>query len=211
VAAWWYFVRPTDALPLVYATAKVIQAALPLVGWWLLGMPRRAAWSLDGRTVRAGLTSGVTLAAGVFALYYGVFRGTAWVEAARPAIEHRLAAFGATSWVGFLAIGLGLSLVHSLFEEYYWRWFVFDALAERIPLSAAFAVSGLAFAAHHVIVIDRLLSGAPAMAVALALTVAAGGAFWAWQRHRYRSLLAPWIGHACVDLAVFWVGWEVLT
>ena len=209
VAAWFYFVRPTDHLPFVYATAKVVQAALPLVGWLALGMRRRSAWRVDGRIVRNGLIGGAILALPIPLLYYLVFRGADWIEASRGPIENRLAAFGATTWVGFLAIALALSLAHSLFEEYYWRWFVFDALRDRISLAAALVVSGLAFASHHVIVIDRLLGGEPVLAAAFALAVAGAGVVWAWQRDRDGSLVSAWVGHAIVDGAIFWVGWEI--
>lgn len=210
-AAWWYFVRPTDALPLVYATAKILQAGLPLVGWWILGMGRRPAWRLDARVALHGLGAALLFSAPLLAAYALLFRGTPVVEAARPAIEARLEAFSATSLGGFLVVALGLSLAHSLFEEYYWRWFVFDALAERTSLPVALAVSGVAFASHHVIVIDRLLGGGrPFLVAVLTLGVAIAGAAWAWLRHRDRSLISPWIGHAAVDGTIFWIGWEIL-
>jgi membrane protease YdiL (CAAX protease family) len=101
-----------------------------------------------------------------------------------------------------------LSLANSAVEEYYWRWFVFGRCRRHLALAGAAILSGLAFAAHHgivLVVMFGVIAG-----VGLTLGVAIGGVFWAWLYDRYGSLYASWISHLLVDLAVMSIGYRML-
>jgi uncharacterized protein len=41
------------------------------------------------------------------------------------------------------------------------------------------------------------------------LSVAVGGAFWAWLYQRTGSLYGPWLSHLLVDAAIFLVGYDL--
>jgi len=223
LAAWTYFVvwAHTPWMKVLYAASKVVQAALPLLGWWALNMERRpargSAAEFPSQAARpgaalAGLISGGAIGGVVLAAFAGPL--PAWLpftEIARN-IHERLVDLGAATPLRFLLLALGLSVAHSLFEEYYWRWFLFGQLQPRMPLPAALALSGLAFASHHWIVVDSFLGGQHRLAVTLplTLTVAVGGAWWAWLFRRHRSLLAPWLSHLLVDGALMAVGWQLV-
>ena len=45
--------------------------------------------------------------------------------------------FGLSSPLGFLGLAMFLSLIHSLLEEVYWRWYAFGRLAWDHSLGAA--------------------------------------------------------------------------
>jgi membrane protease YdiL (CAAX protease family) len=217
-AALTYFVvwAHTPWMKVLYAASKVVQAALPLLGWWALGMERRPGWAARpsgrSRAALAGLISGGAIGGVVLAAFAGPL--PAWLPLAEVArrIHERLVDLGAATPLRFLLLALGLSVVHSLFEEYYWRWFFFGQLQLRLPLPAALTLAGLAFASHHWIVVDSFLGGEHRLAVTLplTLTVAAGGAWWGWLFQRHRSLLAPWLSHLLVDGALMAVGWQLV-
>lgn len=213
-AAWVYFItlagRPGMAA--TYLAAKAAQALLPLVGWYALGMHRHPAWSRPAQGWGSGILAGALLSLPAVVLYAAFLRGTALLEGAPAQIEQRLDAFHATTLGGYLALALALSLLHSLFEEYYWRWFLFAALRERMAWWAALTLSSAAFAAHHAVVIAGLLGpGAPAWVIAAGtLAVAVAGATWSWLYQRHGSLLAPWASHVVVDLAVMAIGLDLI-
>ena len=69
------------------------------------------------------------------------------------AIAEKVSHFGIASPAGFVAMTIFYAVVNSLLEEYYWRWFVFGQMRRFLPPAAAIAVSSLAFALHHVIVL----------------------------------------------------------
>ena len=70
-----------------------------------------------------------------------------------------------------------ISILHSLLEEYYWRWFIFGELKQYVPLVMAITLSSLAFMAHHVIVLYVFLPGEFLTAVVpFSLCIGVGGA-----------------------------------
>jgi membrane protease YdiL (CAAX protease family) len=213
VAAWLYFVVcvNTPWMRLLYAGCKVAQAAIPLLGWWVLGMERQRPWSRIRGAMVAGLVSGIALGGGILALRAGPLAGWAPLAAAAGPIRQRLVDLGAATPARYLLLALALSVAHSLFEELYWRWFLLGQLQRRMPLPAALVLAGCAFAAHHWIVIDSFLAGRHRLvATLLTLSVAAAGVFWGWLFQRYHSLVAPWISHLLVDAALMALGWQLV-
>jgi uncharacterized protein len=81
---------------------------------------------------------------------------------------------------GGISPPLADSLLHSLLEEYYWRWFVFGQLHRLIALWPAIMISALAFMGHHVVVLGVYLTETPRVAWIISAAVAIGGGFWAW-------------------------------
>src|SRR5512133_3458078 len=121
-------------------------------------------------------------------------------------MQAKVAAFGVTPPLRFLALGAFYSLVHSAAEQYYWHWFVFGELRRACGASTALAASSLAFAAHHLIILGTFFGWTSPWTPTLTLAVAAGGTVWAWLYHRSGSLLGPWLGHTLVGAAIFAVG-----
>jgi membrane protease YdiL (CAAX protease family) len=110
----------------------------------------------------------------------------------------------------FALLGLGYSVVHSLLEEYYWRWFVFAQLRHRTSLLTAVLVSSLGFMAHHVIVLATYFGWDSPISYLASIGVAVGGAVWALLYERTGSLYGGWLSHCLVDAAIFLIGFEML-
>lgn len=192
----------------VYAVAKVLQFALPVVwvGWFCgtrLSWPR---WTSRG--VASGLAFGVAVAAALAALYIGL-AGTELLKEAVAPIRDKIQGLGLATPVRLAAVGVFYSLIHSLLEEYYWRWFVFGRFRGLMSVAMAAAVSSVAFAAHHVVVLWAYFAHAPWAAVLLAGCVAVGGGVWAWLYHKSQSIYAVWLSHLVVDAAIFAVGYHL--
>ncbi len=105
------------------------------------------------------------------------------------------------------------SAIHSLLEEYYWRWFVFGQLSRICHIPMAIAVSSIGFAAHHVLVLGLYFgySGPAAMFTLLfTMAIVIGGAFWAWLYRASNSLISSWLSHALIDAAIFAIGYTML-
>ncbi len=192
----------------VFGAAKALQFALPIV-WVGLVCRERLAWPRPShRGLAIGLTFGLAVAGALWLLYQGLLGTPLMDEALRP-IREKIAGLGVDSAWRFAALGVFYSLVHSLLEEYYWRWFVFGRLRRLVPLVPAIAVSSLGFAAHHVILLWHYFSHAPVVALLLSACVAVGGVAWAWLYERSESIYGPWLSHLCVDAAIFAVGFQL--
>jgi hypothetical protein len=145
----------------------------------------------------------------MFGLYYGFLRASPVLAGAPRAVASQMADFGIESMAGFLLLAGFISLVHSLAEEYYWRWFVFGQLRESVPLAAAIIISSLGFMAHHVLVIGKFLGGYGPYTWFFSLCVATGGGLWAFLYHRTRTLYGAWLSHFMVDAGLMWIGFDL--
>ena len=170
-ATWLYFVVLPGGrwmLP-AYAACKVLQFAFPLI--WVLGVERgRPPKNLTpwpplpshtlppgrggtGAGLLAGLLSGLGFAAFLLILWKTLIAGGPLAARAAQAASAKLAGFGIETAVGYLLLAVFYSVLHSLLEEYYWRWFVFGQLARGCKLPSAIAISAVGFSAHHVLVL----------------------------------------------------------
>jgi hypothetical protein len=208
LGAWLYFVQleGTELAKPTYFVSKVLQLGIPLA--WIL-LTRQRPSRLLGRTgIGSGLAYGAVFAAGVLGAWHWVLRGTELSAQATQRIEVKIADFGISTPLSYLGMALGLSLVHSLFEEFYWRWFVYGRLTLYLPVPVAAVLGALAFTSHHVIV---LAAYAPpgsfwTHAVPGAAAVLLGGILWSYLFQRHQNLTSPWVSHILVDLALMGTG-----
>jgi membrane protease YdiL (CAAX protease family) len=213
VAAWFYFVRPADegTMRIFYAAGKGVQFAFPALWVWLV-QRTRPRWPLTRRGVGWGLGFGLLVVAAMLGLYHGYLKESPYLAGTRASLEEKLTQIGADTPAAFLAMAVFICVLHAAFEEYYWRWFVFGQLRRGLPPVPAGVLASLAFAAHHVLVLDVYLGAEHFWTATLffALCVAAGGAVWAWLYHRTGSLSGPWLSHLLVDAGLMWIGYDLM-
>ena len=214
--AWWYYVALSgdggSDLPrkLAFGACKVVEVVLPLafVLLWERRLPRPRRPHREG--VALGLGFGLVVAAGMLTAYYGWLRESPFLAHAPAALLAVLRKFGIDTLPGFLTWSAFAVAANSLFEEYYFRWFLFGRLRAFVPFWAAVALSALAFMAHHVILLNGFLGDRFwTVAAPLSLSIAVGGGVWAWLYARTGSLYAPWVSHAIIDMAVMAIGWDL--
>ncbi|MDZ4818559.1 MAG: CPBP family intramembrane glutamic endopeptidase [Planctomycetota bacterium] len=211
---WVYFIllakEPEVTQQLAFSIGKGIQFALPLV-WVYFRNPARFGFpprSLRG--VGEGIVFGLIVGAAMLIAYHWWLKPGGYFVAAAAEVNAKVQGLGAGTPVRFLFMALFYCVVHSLLEEYYWRWFVFGELrqVQRWPIAAV--VSGIGFTAHHVLVIGMYFGWSSPLTVLFSLAVTIGGIYWAWLYQRSGSLLGPWVSHLLIDGAIFVVGWDLL-
>ena len=202
---------PNPAQQLAYATGKAVQFSFPVLCLWLFErrLPRPARPTTRG--LGLGLAFGLSVAAGMIGLYFLLLRDAPLFAQMRVELRQKLTEFNLTTPFAFFAFAAFLTLLHSLLEEYYFRWFLFGWLKRQVPLAVAVVLSSLAFMGHHVVVLGVYLPGHVLTGVLpFSLCVGVGGAVWAWLYHRSGSLYAPWLSHAVVDAAMFVIGYDLV-
>jgi membrane protease YdiL (CAAX protease family) len=227
IMTWFYFValsRPQTSEPRelvsapgnfwvqsAYGAGKVVQFSFPLL--YLAFMdpkvvrPRRPQFKGLGLGIGFGLWVGI----GVFFLYHVGLRSWLIEMDTASRIRSKIEEFNADTPLRYAGLAGFLAVVHSLLEEYYWRWFVFGRLRTLISLPLAIALSSLAFMAHHVIVLSRFFPNEFwTAAVPFSLCIAVGGAFWAWLYNHTGSIYSPWVSHLLVDVAVLGIGYDMV-
>jgi membrane protease YdiL (CAAX protease family) len=153
----------------------------------------------------------IVIVAGMCGVYFLVLKHSSLFEDTPEKLATLLANFHSNTPLVFFAMAAFISVLHSLLEEYYWRWFVFGRLERYLPVAAAIAISSVAFMAHHVFVLAYYFPGRFWLAtVPFSLGVAIGGALWAWLYHRFQTLYAPWISHMLADAAIMAIGYDMV-
>lgn len=124
-------------------------------------------------------------------------------------VADRVEKLNLKSVYGFLLLGVFYAMLHSLMEEYYFRWFVFGQLRQLLSFVPAACLCGLSFMAHHVIVLS-VYFGPSFHTCFLSLCIGVGGFIWAWQYEQSQNLYGCWLGHAIVDAAIFAIGYDLI-
>jgi hypothetical protein len=221
VMAWVYFVAlaqpvdpagaPVSRALAAYMASKCVQFGFPI--FWLWGVERRrlrpAVPSFKGLAL--GLGFGLLVAALILCAYHGILNGSAILSAMPGRIRDKLILFHAQTPGRYLLLGVFIAGLHSLMEEYYWRWFVFGELRRRVAVAPAIALSALAFMAHHVVVLGVYLPRHFfTAALPFSLCVALGGAMWAWLYQRTGTIYSCWVSHLIIDAAILAVGYDMV-
>lgn len=193
-----------------YGVGKVVQFGFPLV-WVLAVQRRRFRLRRPGAGgLPEGIGFGALVLAGMLLTYHLWLQPDGLLEPAGGEVRDLLGRFGMDTPTRFLGLGVFISLLHSLLEEYYWRWFVFGELRRLTSLWPAILISSLGFMAHHVLLLGKYFDGLTPATALFSLAVAVGGVVWAWVYHRSDSLLGPWLSHLLVDAGIFLVGYQMV-
>ena len=210
LAAWFYFDLFSHHLfsRWLYGATKVFTVLWPVIAVKLiLGEPwprLSLGWNPHGRALGLGVATGASIL-GLMWLLLQTGVGEV-VQQSAESIRQKTEALGVLDH--YWAFGCFIAFMHSLIEEYYWRWFVYGQLRHLVAQGAAHVAAGLAFAAHHIIVTTQYFP--LALGVSLGLVVGVGGMIWSWMYERQGTLAGAWISHALVDLGILSVGHKLL-
>ena len=193
-----------------YASGKFIQFLFPVI--WIASIQRsQIGWNRPQRNDLVwGCGLGLGLLTAMLALYYFGLKPAGALTVAAQAVRQKVVGIGVGSVRDYIVLSVFYALIHSLLEEYYWRWFVFGRLRHLTSLPWAIGISSVGFMAHHVCIVSVYFGWFSLGRIVLSLAVAAGGALWAWLYQRTGSLFGPWISHALVDAAIFIVGYDLV-
>jgi membrane protease YdiL (CAAX protease family) len=204
--------KPGSAVAMTFSLGKFVQFALPIVYvWWFepsqIRLARPTFCSMP-HAIGFALIVGVLM----FVLYYTWIVHIPGVAENTPAKIHVfLQEFHCTTPLTFLMMGIFICGIHSLLEEYYWRWFMFGWMRRLMPVWAAIVVSSVGFMLHHIVVLGVYFPGHFwTLAMPFSVCVGVGGGYWAWLYQRSGALYAPWLSHLLVDTAILLLGYEML-
>ena len=208
-----YFVilasAPQTIQQLAYSIGKIIQFALPIVWIVFVCKERLLIRPFNRRGFLEGALFGIVVLTMMLAIYLFWLRLPGNVLApdsvACGAILGKISGIGLGNTTLFILLGVFYSIIHSGFEEYYWRWFVFRKLS-----CSAFSAS-LGFTLHHVILLGTYFGYHSPYCWLASLGVFVGGWYWCWLYRRSDSIWGAWIGHGIVDAAIFTIGFFIMT
>ncbi len=193
-----------------YAIGKSVQFLLPIVFVWFFDREFLTV-SHDRNNSRGwcwfGLLFGLLVVAGIYTIYFAYLEGGSVAETLVKGARAKVTGMGVDSVWKYAALGGFYALVHSLLEEYYWRWFIFRYLKKSVSFFSANLISSLGFMAHHIFLLGFFLGWTQPLPYVFSLAIAIGGFVWAWIYDKTNSLLIPWISHLVVDAGIFSLGY----
>jgi hypothetical protein len=209
--AYFVWLEGTAWVAPAYLGAKALQFAGPVGALGVL-LAAAVGPSRPGHSIALGLGTGIAGAAFTWITYVSLFRGGDMAARATEAITVKLADFHLDALWRYVLAALLISFLHSWLEEVYWRAFVYRWLQRLMQSEWSLLLAALGFAAHHLIVIGVYLGDAPILVVLLmSVPVVLGGILWCLlYRTTGNRLLAPWISHICLDLAIMAVGYDLI-
>jgi membrane protease YdiL (CAAX protease family) len=108
----------------------------------------------------------------------------------------------------FVLFAVFISVLHSLIEEYYWRWFAYGHLRKICGRGAGHLIAALGFAAHHLVITLQFFP-AP-LAIFLAVGVALGGVIWTLMYEWHGNVAGCWLSHFVVDVFIMVIGYQLI-
>src|SRR3989338_50406 len=203
----FYFVilKNPAAIQPVYVITKGVMLLSPVVLVFLFGflLAPLCRKRTIGASVGWGVLSGLAIS-GLTILVYVAFQDALLPFAGN--VREKIADVGIAEH--YLLAALGISLAHSLLEEYFWRWYVVRGLEARLSANASLWIGGWLFALHHYILLSQFFG--LGMTIVFGTFVGIGGVMWSLIYRRTGSLLAPWLSHALVDGTLFYIGFLLI-
>lgn len=201
-----YFVILTNevAIQITYFITKGLMLAAPMA----LVL---ASFDLPKFTLKPNIRSSLVLGLGTGLAIAGLMLGT------YAAFANYFSQFGSTiatkvNEIGILSIYwpvvIAISLLHSLFEEYYVRWYLVKGFETHLSPLSAILVGNAIFTLHHYIILSQFVSWP--LVIFFGTMVGVGGIVWSLIYQRTGSLLGAWISHACADIAIFVIGYVLI-
>jgi hypothetical protein len=211
--ALFYFAILRESLiaKVLYASVKVFTIVWPLIAIGWIGVRRRSPLPRPANPHRKalplGALTGVVIGGSIVALF-NFTPAQDYITEMAPRLRERLEFFGIHSVATYFVWCACLAGIHSLIEEYFWRWFVFETLLTLGSRTTAYGLAAMSFALHHYVICWQYVS--PIGALIFGTGVAAGGLIWCWMVNRQRTIAGAWLSHALVDVAIFIVGYQML-
>ncbi|MBT3419503.1 MAG: CPBP family intramembrane metalloprotease [Candidatus Magasanikbacteria bacterium] len=205
VGALCYFVifKNSSLVQALYGATKIALLVWPLI-WVALGYVvlkkgvREYTKSICYGLALGGVFIGILF--GLFFIYEAEFRSFS------QNIILQATAWNLIEW--YILFAIGVSLIHSLLEEYYWRWFIFSGLHKHLRWEWAAIISSIGFASHHYIILHQFF---PLwMTIIFGTGVGVGGFLWCALYKKTNSIIGPWISHILVDGALFFIGYLLI-
>ena len=193
---------------IIYGGTKIFTVVWPVIAVWGIFRTTLPKIHLHLEKHRKAIPLGIVFGISTVVLMLGLMQTPLGeiVVSSSENIRNKARELGILEY--YWTFALFLSVIHSLIEEYYWRWFVFGHLTEVLTIFSAHVLAGLSFAAHHVVIATQFFP--TAWGIVLGGLAGAGGILWSLMYDKQQTLMGAWICHIIVDLGILAIGHKIL-
>lgn len=190
-----------------FGLVKIHLIVWPVIGtvFILRESMRRPApcWKIRFHTLIPGVLIGATVVAAMFVLMLTPIGDI--VRSSGGRIREKVDDLGVLEH--YVSFSIFISIINSIIEEYYWRWFAYGNIRRVMPLIWAHVVAAVAFSAHHIVVVSQFFP--IGFALFVGCSVGVGGLIWSLMYQKYNTILGPWICHIIIDAGFLWIVYDL--
>lgn len=192
----------------LYVAAKAFIIVWPLISVRLILRTTFPKVTISLEKHRQAIPLGIFLGIAIVILMFGLMRTPLGevVNRSSDSIGRKAQELGVLKY--YWPFALFLSVIHSLIEEYYWRWFVFGRLKNVVNVPYAHAIAGISFAAHHIVIATQFFP--VPWGFLFGGLAGAGGIIWSVMYDKQKTLAGAWFCHLIVDLGIMLIGHNIL-
>lgn len=205
IGAALYFLWDSGFSQWIYTATKVLLVVWPLL-WLPFVRKHFLKWELGPQPwtgIFVGLFLGILMDGFIFTALQFVDLSTI-----STVVTEKASAFGLLSPSFYILFAIFFSLLHSLLEEYYWRWFVFRGLMLKLSWVPAALLGSAAFAGHHYFVLSEFFP--LSLTFLFGTGVGVAGFIWCAVYKKYQSLWPSYLSHILVDALLMVIGYTIL-
>ena len=199
------YIAPNSIGKVIFSASKILILFLPIL--WVRYIDKKTVQISKPKPQELwwGVISGLL----IFIIIVGAYQlfGHNWID--NSLAQEKATTVGITKPYIYFAGVVYWSFGNSLIEEYIWRWFIYLKLEKLMPKVTAIFVCALLFTLHHII---ALTAYTPDIRIVIigSFGVFSGGFIWSLFYLKFRSLWGAYVSHILADLAIAFVGWQIL-
>ena len=194
----------SETARIIFAFTKIVMLAAPIALFFLGTGLKPTAWNLHARDIGMGLGAGLVASALIFVVW-NMFGNSMPILV--EVVGEKAATLGLAR--NYFAIAIVFSITHSLFEEYFWRWYAVGGLELKLPWTRAALLGNGAFTLHHIVILSLFFN--TTLTILFSASIWMMGVIWSLLYKKTGTLWAGWISHALIDVALFTVGYLIIS
>ena len=195
-ASIFYFVIAQDSAisALIYTATKIVMIVWPLFVVFYLGRSYMPVFQ-KVKSFFFPIVVGIFIFG--FLLIANVFLADL-LEPSTEIVKSRLAGYGLLDY--FFVFSLAICTFNALFEEYFWRWFVFRGLNSKLNVYAAAVIGSAAFSAHHFVILSQIFD--PLVTGVFGIAIFGAGLIFCALYKKTGSVFGSFFAHFAADAAI---------
>lgn len=190
---------------LIYFLTKMYTLILPLFFFLQSGDAASVLFTLSSTDLLYGISSGLLISLSTL-LFFLLSKEA--VNDSSSRIVSNVSRFGLDNRLRYLVFSLFLAILHSLMEEFFWRWFITTGLYAIFSVPVSILIGSAAFSAHHFVILSQYFSRT--LTLVCGLGVMAGGILWSFLYLQTGSLGGPWVSHILADVTILSIGYRIV-
>ncbi len=199
------YIAPGTIGNIIFSISKVILLLLPVLWFIYIDYGKINLFLPKKSELLVGSISGLLVFTTIISVYN--FVGNNWIDITDVRLKAK--EVGINSPTIYLFGVIYWSFFNSLIEEYIWRWFVYIKCEQLTSQKIAVFLSAIFFTLHHIIALTAYTPDIR-MVILGSLGVFTGGVIWSFSYLKFRSLWSGYISHILADLAMAFIGWQLL-